>query len=158
MNDFKSQNWRTLLTLGLLAGALVLYAGAAGMVAAFHEREVVNDFITLGQLVLLVTPFLTAYTAAARLNDGGASHAAAVGSGVIIGLLTALPSIIMLLFNSEEFRFLLDYSLRLMPFIAASGIAWGMARRGQQPLPNPRRLAFDRRTGRNRDWLAGAHL
>ena len=133
MNDFKSQNWRTILTLGLLAGALVLYAGAAGMVAAFHEREVVNDFITLGQLVLLVTPFLTAYTAAARLNARGASPAAASGSGIIIGLLTALPSIIMLLFNSEEFRFLLDYSLRLMPFIAASGIAWGMARRGGSP-------------------------
>ena len=130
MDDFKSPNWRIILTLGLLAGALVLYAGAAGMVAAFHEREVVNDFITLGQLVLLIAPFLTAYTAAARLNNGGVSTAAAVGSGIIVGLLTALPSIIMLLFNSEEFRFLLDYSLRLIPFIAASYIAWGMARRG----------------------------
>lgn len=130
MDDFKSPNWRTILTLGLLAGALVLYAGAAGMVAAFHEREVVNDFITLGQLVLLIAPFLTAYTAAARLNDSGASPAIAVGSGIIVGLLTALPSVIMLLFNSEEFRFLLDYSLRLIPFIAASYIAWGMARRG----------------------------
>lgn len=130
MDDFKSPNWRTILTLGLLAGALVLYAGAAGMVAAFHEREVVNDFITLGQLVLLIAPFLTAYTTAARLNDSAASPAIALGSGIIVGLLTALPSVIMLLFNSEEFRFLLDYSLRLIPFIAASYIAWGMARRG----------------------------
>ena len=130
MDSFKSQNWRTILTLGLLAGALVLYAGAAGMVAAFHEREVVDDFITLGQLVLLIAPFLTAYTAAGRLNDSGAGLMAAVGRGAIVGFLTALPSIIMLLFNSEQFRFLLDYSLRLMPFIAASYIAWRMVRGG----------------------------
>ena len=130
MDDFKSQNWRTVLTLGLLAGALVLFAGAAGMVAAFHEREVIDRFITLGQLVLLIAPFLTAYAVSARLNDRGGDRIAVVGSGLIVGLLTALPSIIMLLFNSEQFRFLLDYSLRLMPFIAASYIAWRMHRNG----------------------------
>lgn len=130
MDDFKSQNWRTVLTLGLLAGALVLFAGAAGMVAAFHEREVIDRFITLGQLVLLIAPFLTAYAVSARLNDRGGDRIAVVGSGLIVGLLTALPSIIMLLFNSEQFRFLLDYSLRLMPFIAASYIAWRMYRSG----------------------------
>ncbi len=130
MDDFKSQNWRTVLALGLLAGAIVLYAGAAGMVAAFHEREVIDRFITLGQLVLLIAPFLTAYAVSARLNDRGADRIAVVGSGIIVGLLTALPSIIMLLFNSEQFRFLLDYSLRLTPFIAASYIAWRMQRRG----------------------------
>lgn len=130
MDDFKSQNWRTVLALSLLAGAIVLYAGAAGMVAAFHEREVIDRFITLGQLVLLIAPFLTAYAVSARLNDRGADRIAVVGSGIIVGLLTALPSIIMLLFNSEQFRFLLDYSLRLTPFIAASYIAWRMRRRG----------------------------
>lgn len=130
MDDFKSQNWRTVLALGLLAGAIVLYAGAAGMVAAFHEREVIDRFITLGQLVLLIAPFLTAYAVSARLNDRGADRIAVVGSGIIVGLLTALPSIIMLLFNSEQSRFLLDYSLRLTPFIAASYIAWRMQRRG----------------------------
>jgi len=130
VDDFKSQNWRTVLALSLLAGAIVLYAGAAGMVAAFHEREVIDRFITLGQLVLLIAPFLTAYAVSARLNDRGAERIAVVGSGIIVGLLTALPSIIMLLFNSEQFRFLLDYSLRLTPFIAASYIAWRMRRRG----------------------------
>ncbi len=130
MDDFKSQNWRTVLALGLLAGAIVLYAGAAGMVAAFHEREVIDRFITLGQLVLLIAPFLTAYAVSARLNDRGADRIAVVGSGIIVGLLTALPSVIMLLFNSEQSRFLLDYSLRLTPFIAASYIAWRMQRRG----------------------------
>lgn len=130
MDDFKSQNWRTVLALGLLAGAIVLYAGAAGMVAAFHEREVIDRFITLGQLVLLIAPFLTAYAVSARLNDRGADRIAVVGSGITVGLLTALPSVIMLLFNSEQFRFLLDYSLRLTPFIAASYIAWRMRRRG----------------------------
>jgi len=56
MDIFKSQSSRIILTLGLLAGAFLLFTGAVGMIAAFHEREVINDFITLGQLLLLRAP------------------------------------------------------------------------------------------------------
>ncbi len=130
MDTFKSQNWQTVLTLGLLSGALVLYAGAVGMIAAFHEREVIYQFITLGQIVLLIAPALTAALASKRLHEQGINIRVVVGSGALIGFLTALPTIIMLLFNSEEFRFLLDYALRLAPFAAASYIAWRMRRSG----------------------------
>ena len=130
MDTFKSQNWQTVLTLGLLSGALVLYAGAVGMIAAFHEREVIYQFITLGQIVLLIAPALTAAMASKRLHEQSANIGVGVGSGALIGFLTALPTIIMLLFNSEEFRFLLDYALRLAPFVAASYIAWRMRRSG----------------------------
>ena len=115
-----SQNWRASLSLGLLAGALILYCGAIGMIAAFHEREVVNDFFTVGQLVLLATPFVVGYVAANRVKTEGGDLVAALGSGIVIGFLIALPSVIMLLFNSDEFRFLLDWSLRLIPFIVAT--------------------------------------
>ena len=130
MGTFRSGGWRTLLTLGLLAGGLVLYAGAVGMIATFHEREIIDGFITLGQLVIFIAPFLAALTVSRQLHDQGETFAVVVGSGAIAGFLTALPTVIMLLFNSEEFRFLLDYALRLMPFIAASYMAWRMYRSG----------------------------
>ena len=130
MEDFRAQNWRSILALGLLAGGLVLYAGAVGMIALFHEREIIDDFITLGQLILFIAPFLAALAISRQLREQGEGMAAVVGGGAITGFLTALPSIIMLLFNSDDFRFLLDYSLRLMPFAVASYVAWRAHRHG----------------------------
>lgn len=132
MDVSRSGTRQTIITLGLLAGALILFTGAVGMIAAFHEREVVNDFISLGQLVLLITPFVFGYTAAVRLGMIGEDAIVVLGGGIIIGLLTALPTTIMLLFNSDEFRFLLDWSLRLAPFVIATAIAWRMHRQNEE--------------------------
>ena len=126
MDLSRSQTRQTVIALGLLSGALILFTGAVGMIAAFHEREVVNDFITLGQLVLLITPFVFGYSAANRLGTTGEGATVVLGGGIVIGLLTALPTTLMLLFNSDEFRFLLDWSLRLAPFVVATAIAWRM--------------------------------
>ena len=126
MDLIRSQTWRANLTLGLLAGALILYCGAIGMIAAFDEREVVNDFISVGRLVLLATPFIVGYMAANRVMSDGGETITALVSGIVTGVLIALPSIILLLFNSDEFRFLLDWSLRLTPFVAATVVAWRM--------------------------------
>ncbi len=134
MDISQSGTRQTIITLGLLSGALILFTGAVGMIAAFHEREVVNDFITLGQLVLLITPVIFGYTAANRLGMTGEAPMVVLGGGVIIGLLTTLPTTIMLLFNSDEFRFLLDWSLRLAPFVVATAIAWRMRRQRAETL------------------------
>ncbi|MCY4018804.1 MAG: hypothetical protein OXG39_05310 [Chloroflexi bacterium] len=128
MDLSQSRTRQAIITLGLLSGALILFTGAVGMIAAFHEREVVNDFITLGQLVLLITPFIFGYTAANRLGMTGESPTSVIGGGIIIGLLTTLPTTLLLLFNSDEFRFLLDWSLRLAPFVVATAIAWRLHR------------------------------
>ena len=124
MSFFSSGTGRAILVIGLLSGALILYVGAIGMIAAFHEREVVNDFISLGQVVLIATPFVMSFVAANRIVGDGGSVATALGNGLVIGLLTALPTSIMLLFNSEDSRFLFDWTLRLLPFVVATIIAW----------------------------------
>ncbi len=134
MDVSQSPTRQTIITLGLLSGALILFTGAVGMIAAFHEREVVNDFITLGQLLLLITPFIFSYTAADRLGMTGEAPLVVLGGGIIIGLLTTLPTTIMLLFNSDEFRFLLDWSLRLIPFLVATVVAWRAHRNGGATL------------------------
>ena len=132
MDMLRSQNLRIVASLGLLSGAFILFAGAVGMIAAFHEREVVKDFISLGQVLLLLAPFVASYTAANQLGAAAAGALTAAACGVAVGILTALPTIILLLFNSEEYRSLLYLSLRLVPFVAATIIAANMVRNGRE--------------------------
>ncbi len=120
MNMLRSENSRTVLALGLLSGAFILFTGVVGMIAAFHEREVVDGVISLGQLLLLLAPFVAGFIAAERLGQHYAAPQVMVSGGVAVGLLTALPTVILLLFNSDEYRFLLDLTLRLLPFLAAT--------------------------------------
>ena len=132
MDWLRSQTSRTVLIPGLLSGAFILFTGAVGMIAAFHEREVVDRFMSLGQLLLLMAPFITAYYASRRLSELGERAPRILVAGIAVGLLTALPSVILLLFNSDEFRFLLFFTLRLAPFAAASAIAWQRHRAGAE--------------------------
>ncbi len=137
MNLLKSQTARTVISLGLLSGAFILYTGAVGMIAAFHEREVVKDFITLGQLILLLAPFVTAFMMADRLSEtrgGNTTILTTLLAAVIVSLLTAMPSVILLLFNSDEYRFLLGITLRLIPLIVASYFAWRSYRNGAETI------------------------
>lgn len=130
MNMLRAENSRSILTLGLLSGAFILFTGAVGMIAAFHEREVVDDVISLGQLLLLLAPFATGFVVSDRLRASGTGSLLIISSGVAVGLLTALPTVIMLLFNSDEYRFLLDLTLKLIPFVAATYYAWKQYRIG----------------------------
>ena len=123
--DIKSLNWKIVLQIGLLSGIVVLYAGIVGMIAAMHEREVIDDVITLGQLILLITPFVAAFYISSQLKQSDSPIWYVVGSGIIVGILTALPTIIVLLMNSEEYRFLLNIFLAAVPIILASYFAKG---------------------------------
>lgn len=131
MDILRSQNLRTVVALGLLSGVFILYTGAVGMIAAFHEREVVKDVISLGQVLLLLAPFLASFTVANRLGRSGQGQFFLLADGAVVGLLTALPTVILLLFNSDEYRFLLTLTLRLIPFVAATIFAWQMYRNGR---------------------------
>ena len=132
MNILASQASRRVLGLGLLSGGFILFAGVIGMVAAFHEREIVDDFISLGQVLLLGSPFITSYLMAARLTETGEDPPVILAGGALIGLLTALPTVILLLFNSDEYRYLLDASLKIIPFVAASYLAWKSHAQGNE--------------------------
>ena len=132
MNILASDSARRALRLGLLAGGFILFAGVIGMVAAFHEREVVDRFISLGQVLLIATPFIASYMTATRLIESGESATVALVHAAAIGILTALPTVILLLFNSDEYRYLLDASLKLLPFAAATYLAWKSHARGNE--------------------------
>lgn len=120
MNMLRSETSRAVLTLGLLSGAFILFTGAVGMIAAFHEREVVDGVFSLGQLLLVLAPSAAGFIAAERLGRNDAAPQVMIIGSIAVGLLTALPTVILLLFNSDEYRFLLDMTLKLIPFAVAT--------------------------------------
>ncbi|MCA9913922.1 MAG: hypothetical protein KC496_11260, partial [Anaerolineae bacterium] len=89
-------HWQTILQFGLIAGIVLLYVGAIGMLQTFHEREIVDDFVTLGQILLYIPPLLGGFLVANRLHKAGASTANIVIGGIVVGALAAVPTIIMM--------------------------------------------------------------
>ena len=83
MDLLRSQAAKTVLVLGSLSGAFILFTGAVGMIAAFHEREIVDRFISLGQLLLLIAPFVTGYYAAGKLRGMGEDAPVLLSGGVV---------------------------------------------------------------------------
>jgi branched-chain amino acid transport system permease protein len=110
MNETKKKNtsfkfdWQGVLRYGLLAGIVLLYVGVIGMVETFNEREVIYTVLTLGQLLMLFPAFVAAYVYASRtMKDSSVSAQSVlgvVGGGVLIGLLAALPTIIMIFIST----------------------------------------------------------
>ena len=100
MDHTKSQYLKNVVKLGFISGIVILYAGVIKMLATFHEREIIDGFITLGQLVLILTPFLMAFYSAKKLKETGAPLLIVAANGLLVGFLTAIPTIILLLFNN----------------------------------------------------------
>lgn len=88
--------WSQVLKQGLVAGGILLFVGAVGMLAAFNDREVVRDFFTLGQLMMAVIPFVAAFLMTRKVMTTHKDPVQAIMSGLAIGVLTALPSLILL--------------------------------------------------------------
>ncbi len=75
--------WRGVISVGLIAGAVVAYLCLVGIVPIFSKQPLVVDVISLGQLSLVVT-FLAAGFAAARRGPRGPVP------GVLAGALAGL--------------------------------------------------------------------
>src|SRR3972149_2920676 len=79
--------WRGVLSVGLMAAAVVMYLCIVGIVPVFGERPLIKDllslgevsFLSLGQLSLLLTFLSAGYVAARRAPAGAASAILAGG-------------------------------------------------------------------------------
>jgi branched-chain amino acid transport system permease protein len=94
--DHQFNPWRYALQIGLISSIAVLYMGVIGMIATFHEREVIRDLVTLGQLLIIVPPFTLGYTVASRMKKAGQSPLMGLLGGVLVGVLTAVLTIVFL--------------------------------------------------------------
>ncbi|MEL6268320.1 MAG: hypothetical protein AAFU54_05845 [Chloroflexota bacterium] len=90
-------DWAVLLRFGLIAGIVVVYTSAVGMVETFNEREVIRDWVTLGQMLLFVPAIIAGFFGSRRLRESGNSSVQTLLSSVLIGAISAVPVLILLL-------------------------------------------------------------
>ncbi|MFN2484511.1 MAG: branched-chain amino acid ABC transporter permease [Candidatus Limnocylindria bacterium] len=123
---------RRALTLGLIAGAAVIYLALVGLVDAFKDRNLVTGIITLGEAMLLAVPLIFGYRAArspssvdvspptllARLAAGattGSVSGAMLAALIVLGSSLALRGVLVRL-SPSLIEFL---SLGLEPVVGA---------------------------------------
>jgi branched-chain amino acid transport system permease protein len=90
-------DWRYALRVGLLAGVVVVYAAAIGMVETFSERSIIAGILTLGQLLVYGPALAAGYLVAGRRGNGQAGAARRVLYGALAGLVSSLPIIALIL-------------------------------------------------------------
>ena len=95
MNTAKHSQVRA-LQAGLLAGVVLLYTAIIGMVEVFSERSIVSGIVTLGQLMIFVPALVVGFMAARRSRATGGALAALL-SGFVAGLASAVPIILLLI-------------------------------------------------------------
>ncbi len=84
--------WKQVFIVGLLFGGAALYVTLVGIVGTFEERAVIDDVITVGQLVLLLTAIIAGYVGAVKAPPGAinriiGSAVAGLMSGAALSLL-----------------------------------------------------------------------
>lgn len=102
MNILSTFNWRYVAKIGLIAGIVIVYTGMMGMIATFNEREVIREFVTLGQLLLILPPIVASYLVTRRLREENTPFAITLVCGIVVGFLAAIPSIVLILINQAS--------------------------------------------------------
>jgi len=81
--------------IGLITGVVALSVSAIGMVETFDVRDIITGVLTLGQLLLFSTALIAGYFSWQK--GEGVSPAGAVLRGLVAGLLTAVPPILLVI-------------------------------------------------------------
>jgi branched-chain amino acid transport system permease protein len=105
---------RKALAIGGLAGVLMLYLTAVGLVQSFSERNTITGLVTFGRLILAVPPLAAGYAIAGRIAQPVGRLAAGLLAGALGGAILAAA----LLFASAvpEVRTVL---IRISPVLVA---------------------------------------
>jgi branched-chain amino acid transport system permease protein len=77
--------WRGVVSVGLIAGSVVLYLCVVGIVPIFSTRPLIQDVVSLGQLSLLLTFLSAGYVAVARAPRGPLPG---ILAGALVGLIS----------------------------------------------------------------------
>ncbi len=94
-------DWRYVLSAGLLAGGIVLYTSVVGMLESFHERDVIRETLTLGQILLFLPIIGMAFLAGRKVSSQVPSPAVPV-VGLFVGLIASLP-LLLLIWGADNF-------------------------------------------------------
>ena len=89
MKANKELNWRYALRMGLLAGAVIVYTAAIGMVETFSPRSIIAGVLTLGQLMVYGPALVFGYMVSSRGQNGETSLSARFLYSLLTGLGTS---------------------------------------------------------------------
>ena len=111
-------NFKYLIKRGLLSGLVALSFSMIGMVEIFNQRDMIAGFLTLGQLFLFLAPIIISYNEGK--NQPQQDYKKGIWSGVIIGLFTAIPLIILVFFATavDLRQFLVNVSEALIDLLS----------------------------------------
>ena len=117
MIEKKTITFKDIIQSGLISGLIVLSMSSIGFIALLNKRELIAGILSLGHVFLFAPPVSFAYLLAGRAKDE--NRLKILGSGFIIGNLTALPLVFLALI--EHFidirQFLANVSPDLMELI-----------------------------------------
>ena len=100
-NETQKTSWRIALEWGLIAGIVLLYVGLVGMLEAFQERDVIRDTLTLAQLLIVIPAYIAAYKFTERAQEDDQPWSNIIGGVLLIGVLSALPSVLLLFIDGQ---------------------------------------------------------
>lgn len=97
------KRYRIPINYGALSGFIILFLGVIGMLANFMDREVIRETITLAHILLIAPAFTSAFLASRRQLDEGENIVMVGIASIAIGLLSALPTLLLLWINAQIF-------------------------------------------------------
>ena len=86
MNQDQSP-WRYAANIGLIGALTAVMLSLIGMVEAFNKRDIIYQFVTMGNTLLLLTAIFLSYLAAKKA--GREQAATAIGAAILTGVITA---------------------------------------------------------------------
>ena len=111
--------WKQVFIVGLLFAGTMLYVTLVGIVGTFQDRDIIQDVVTLGEAILVVTAIAAGYFGAMRAPDGPVNRI--IGSVVAGFMAGAALSILLVIGPAMGLReYLPNASPQLYDLISGS--------------------------------------
>ena len=99
MTNSQSSDILNAAKLGLVSGVVTLSLSAIGLVALFGDRFLVSGLLTMGQVLIYMTPILFTYFATRSSEEGGTFPK--IICGLVIGAITGIFLLVLLLLAGQ---------------------------------------------------------
>jgi branched-chain amino acid transport system permease protein len=113
--------WKQVFLVGLLSAGAAFYVTLVGIVGTFEDRDIIEDVITLGEAILLLTAIAAGYFGALRAPEGSTNRI--IGSAIAGFMAGAALSLLLLIGPAIGLReYLPNASPQLYDLISGSEI------------------------------------
>ncbi len=85
---------------GLLVGLVIVYVSVIGMVETFNERDVIRDWVTMGQLLIFMPAIVGGFLLTRRRLKAGSELGLTLLGGLVVGIISSVPVVLLVLVAS----------------------------------------------------------